>query len=177
MNNASTHLHDDKALHESLPWSLEGLINLKNVDANYFKTAIANRSAEEETVHDSDIPDPNMNIHEFSQEDLHRIIFHSQVANGTGEEYGSCHQAQPLNEFGKNDEGLCSCFPSVFLFGRAYKREPGELTYEQRFHLLNQFTSHAAQDQHLIGYLHDVQQRFQTIYGGPCTCQIQPEGS
>ena len=71
---------------------------------------------------------------------------------------------QPLNEFEKNDEGLCTCFPSVFLFGRAYKQEPGKLTYEQRFHLLNQFTCHAAQDWCLIGYLHDVQQRFQTIY-------------
>ena len=147
MNNASTHLHDDKALCETLLQSLEGLINLENVDVNYFKTAVANRSAEEETVHDSDIPDPNMNIHEFSQEDMHRIIFHSQVANGTGEEYGSCRQARPLNEFDKNDEGLCICFPSVFLFGRAYKQEPWKLTYEQRFHLLNQFTCHAAQDQ------------------------------
>ena len=61
--------------------SLEGLINLENVDANYSKTAIANRSAEEETVHDSDIPDPNMNIHEFSQEDVHRIIFTDGVPN------------------------------------------------------------------------------------------------
>ena len=126
MNNVSTHLHDNKvhdnkALCENLLWSLEGLINLENVDANYFKTAVANRSPGEETVHDSDIPDPNTNIHEFSQEDIHRIIFHSQVANGTGDEYGSCCQAQPLNECDKNDEGLCSCFPSVFLFGRAYK--------------------------------------------------------
>ena len=59
------------------------------VDAKYFKMAVANRSAGEETVHDSDIPDPNTNIHEFLQEDVHRIIFHSQVANGTSEEYGS----------------------------------------------------------------------------------------
>ena len=103
MNNASTHLHDSKALREAVLRSLEGSINLENVDANYFKIAVANRSAEEETVRDSDIPDPNMNIHEFSQEDIHRIIFHSQVANGTGEEYGSCCQAQPLNEFDKND--------------------------------------------------------------------------
>ena len=36
MNNASAHLHDDKALHETLLWSLEGLINLENVNANYF---------------------------------------------------------------------------------------------------------------------------------------------
>ena len=121
MNNALTHLHDNKALCETLLRPLEGLINLENVDDNYFRTAVANRSAGEETVHDSDIPDPNTNIHEFSQEDVHRIIFHRQVANGTGEEYGSCHQAQPLNEFEKNDEGLCSCFPSVFVFGRAYK--------------------------------------------------------
>ena len=127
--------------------------------------AVANRSAGEETAHDSDIPDPNTTIHEFSQEDVHRIIFHSQVAYGTSEEYGFCHQAQPLNKFEKNDEGLCSCFPSVFLFGRAYKQEPGKLTYEQRFYLLNQFTCHAAQDRRLIGYLHDVRQRFQTIYG------------
>ena len=121
MNNVSTHLHDKRALHETLLWSLEGLINLQNVNANYFKMAVANRSAGEETVHDSDIPDPNMNIHEFTQEDIHRIIFHSQVANGISEEYGSCCEVQPLNEFEKNDKGLCSCFSSVFLFGRAYK--------------------------------------------------------
>ena len=59
------------------------------VDAKYFKMAVANRSAGEETVHDSEIPYPNTNIHEFLQEDVHRIIFHSQVANGTSEEYGS----------------------------------------------------------------------------------------
>ena len=93
MNNVSTHLHDNKALCETLLWSLEGLINLENVDANYFKMAVVNRSAGEETVHDSDTPDPNTNIHEISQEDVHRIIFHIQVANGTSEEYGSCRTA------------------------------------------------------------------------------------
>ena len=31
--------------------------------------------------------------------------------------------------------------------------------------MLNKFTCHAAQDRCLIGYLHDVRQRFQTIYG------------
>ena len=115
MNNASTHLHDDKALSETLLWSLEGLINLENVDANYFKTAVTNRSAGEETVHDSDIPDPTMNIHEFSQEDVHRIIFHSQVANGTSEEYGSCCQAQPLNEFEKMKAFVAVSLLSFFL--------------------------------------------------------------
>ena len=73
--------------------------------------------------------------------------------------------AEPLSQFGKDDQLLGTCFPHIFLFGDAYHRPVGCLNQHERYHLLNQFTVAPAEDRRLMGLLFNVKQRREVIDG------------
>ena len=73
--------------------------------------------------------------------------------------------ADPLCQFGNDDQLLGTCFPHIFLFGDAYHRPVGCLNQDERYHLLNQFTVAPAEDRRLQGLLFNVKQRREVITG------------
>ncbi len=77
----------------------------------------------------------------------------------------SKREEYPINEFTLNDQILCMAFPITFLTGEVYKHRSGNLNMNQTLHLLYQFTNIPAQDRDLIGFLFDIKQRHDTIYG------------
>lgn len=71
----------------------------------------------------------------------------------------------PYCDFAKDDLGITTSFPHVFLLGKAYGRPAGRLGQEARFHLLNQFTNVPGTDRRLLGFLFDVKQRIAVMDG------------
>lgn len=79
---------------------------------------------------------------------------------------GSATRAElPMCDFSKDDEGITTCFPTVFLLGRAYGRPCGRLGNDALAHLLNQFTNIPGEDRRLQGFLYDVQTRIEVMDG------------
>jgi hypothetical protein len=78
---------------------------------------------------------------------------------------GVHRSANPVSELKKDDVVLTGAFPEVFLLGKAYGRPPGALSYEQRNHLLKQFTLIPARNRRLLGYLADATRRLEVIRG------------
>jgi hypothetical protein len=74
-------------------------------------------------------------------------------------------QEQPISEFDGKDELLVGAFPHVFLLGNAYGRKVGSISFEQRNHLLKQFTMVPCRSRRLLGYLADALRRFEVIKG------------
>jgi energy-coupling factor transporter ATP-binding protein EcfA2 len=77
----------------------------------------------------------------------------------------SCRSGDLLSEMTKDDYGLTTAFPTVFLMGKAYNRAAGNLSKKQLHHLLHQFTNVPARNKQLLCYLHDVKSRFEVING------------
>jgi len=73
--------------------------------------------------------------------------------------------ANPLCDFSNDDAGIATCFPHIFMLGKAYAKQPGRLTQVQRNHLLNQFTQVPATDRRLLGFLFDLLQRTRVFDG------------
>ena len=97
----------------------------------------------------------------FDHEDLARYLDQfpddSQFTTARGE--------MPMNDFRKDDKGLGTAFPHVFMLGFAYKRSPGSLSPMQRFHLLSQFHQTPSSDRRVLGHLFDVMQRARVLRG------------
>jgi hypothetical protein len=72
---------------------------------------------------------------------------------------------QVISEFTRDDYGLTTAFPTVFVLGRAYGKAAGSLSKRQLGHLLHQFTNAASDDKQLLAYLNDVRSRFDVIHG------------
>ena len=70
----------------------------------------------------------------------------------------------PINDFFEK-RLLERAFPVTFLLGRAYGTKGGVLSSPDLQHLLRQFTNIPATDMRLLGYLEDVQTRFETVEG------------
>jgi hypothetical protein len=77
----------------------------------------------------------------------------------------TAREERPLVDFERDDRGITTSFPQIFLLGRAYARAPGNLSSDQRFHLLNQFHMTPSRDRRLLGFLFDVRQRAQVMNG------------
>ena len=69
----------------------------------------------------------------------------------------------PLHDFASDDFGFCSCFSTVFMFGRACHKSVGKLNYAELEHLLGQFHRVPALERRLLGYVFDVQKRFRAM--------------
>ena len=80
-----------------------------------------------------------------------------------GLEVGSRRSADPMNEFDNTDELLAGAFPCIFSLGKAYNRRVGSLSYEQRNHMLKQFTLNPSRDRRLLGYISDAMKRLEVI--------------
>ena len=75
----------------------------------------------------------------------------------------SRRQMDPLNDFTKDDKGLATSFPHIFMLGKAYGTSIAGLSSAQRYHLLHQFHLVPAQDRRLLGFLVDVMQRMKVM--------------
>ena len=75
----------------------------------------------------------------------------------------SVRDTEPVSEFENNEFGLVGAFPDVFLLGRAYGRNCGMLSPDERRHMLLHFSCGAAVCRELICYLFDQLQRHTTI--------------
>jgi hypothetical protein len=79
--------------------------------------------------------------------------------------YHSRRDEEPLNEYTSSDFNLCCAFPHVFIKGNGYNHCIGNLGTKRMKHLLYQFTNIPAQDRDLLGYLHDIKQRHESVAG------------
>ncbi len=86
-----------------------------------------------------------------------------ETANGTWSIPKTARKADPWNEFEQGDQCLSAAFPTTFLFGKAYGRKGGGLTYKQRRHLLLQHGANAAENSELLFYMFDQLQRHEVL--------------
>ena len=89
-----------------------------------------------------------------------------EFVEGYPQQFGnvSSRETDPLNDFVKDDKGLSTSFPHIFMLGTAYGKAVADIGPDQRFHLLNQFSLVAAQDRRLLGFLFDVMQRLKVFH-------------
>ena len=71
-------------------------------------------------------------------------------------EMPSCERTnEKMNEFEEGDKCLTFAFPDVFMLGKAYNREKGSLTKNQRIHLMKHHTKVASRNHDLLAYIFD----------------------
>ena len=71
----------------------------------------------------------------------------------------------PLTDFSVDDFVISCSFPTVFMFGRAYHRSTGTLSFDQKNHVLKQYTAIPAKNRRLLFYLFDTIKRYKSICG------------
>jgi hypothetical protein len=123
--------------------------------------------ANSEVVGRSDITNTNNQqidgqTENISLDSILQDLFGHQKAN---EAISVSREEHPISEFDGKDELLVGAFPHVFLLGNAYKRQVGSISFEQRNHLLKQFTMVPCRSRRLLGYLADALRRFEVIKG------------
>ena len=69
----------------------------------------------------------------------------------------------PVSELNADDELLVGAFTYMFMLGKAYSHATGGLSFEERNHLLKQFTLVPGKDRCLLGYLADAMRRLAVI--------------
>lgn len=97
----------------------------------------------------------------FDKQDVHDFL--NQFPPSMN--FATAREEIPVSDFSRDDKGLSTSFPHVFMLGQAYSVQPGSLSVEKRKHLLNQFHLTPSKDRRLLGFLFDVQQRLQVING------------
>ena len=77
----------------------------------------------------------------------------------------SARSSEPFSDYDRNDKGLATSFPHVFMLGGAYNKAVGGLSRDDRIHLLGQFSLVPAKDRRLLGFLFNVMQRARVAAG------------
>ena len=72
---------------------------------------------------------------------------------------------KPLTDFSEDDFVISCCFPTVFMFGRVYHRSTGTFSFDQKNHLLKQYTAIPAKSRRLLFYLFDTIKRYKSVCG------------
>ena len=98
-----------------------------------------------------------MSINDFTTDDTD-IKQYVQSLGSKGNYFTSRLQ-DPLSDFQGGDVGMTTSFPDIFFLGTAYGKKLASLNNDDRYHLLNQFTLHAARDRRYLGFLFDTMQR------------------
>jgi len=98
---------------------------------------------------------------DFNESDIHAYLQRNPMSGM----HFTARGELPLDDFEKDDRNLSTSFPQVFMLGRAYSRQPGRLSSDQRTHLLNQFHMVPSKDRRLLGFLFDIRQRSQVMDG------------
>ena len=110
--------------------------------------------------------DDNLNQNEMVEGNDVDIFLTDLFGNNDTSNIINSHRSKnPANEFESNDKILVGAFLCVFSLGVAYKRSSGSLTYEERNHLLKQFSMVPSRCRRLMGYLDDVMKRHSVILG------------
>ena len=139
--------------------SPESLLNNKKVINSVIAEAACNMFLEDDNIE-------NSNQEQLTPENEADDILDTLLGNiHNSTSIRSNRSKNPTHEFDSTDELLVGSFPCVFPLGVAYKRCAGSLTYEERNHLLNQFTMILSYSRCLMGYLADVMKRFSVIQG------------
>ena len=111
------------------------------------------------SINEEKLKDESDDLFQHISEESENFVsqFPSQVNNI------SRREADPLCDFTRDDKGLATTFPYVFMLGRAYGTSISNLSAAQRLHLLHQFSLVPAQDRRLLGFLRDVMQRMKVM--------------
>jgi hypothetical protein len=106
-------------------------------------------------------PETTAVVQNLSLESILRDLFGTTKAKGVP----VSREEHPISEYDGKDELLVGAFPHVFLLGNAYNRQVGSISFEQRNHLLKQFTMVPCRSRRLLGYLADALRRYEVIKG------------
>ena len=128
-----------------------------------FRNTALRRLAEADSTMDSDqLPTAEtLDDFVFNQEDVDAYLNRFPPTM----DHTSARGEFPINDFDKTDKGISTSFPHIFMLGKAYGRCPGQLSVQQRRHLLTQFHMNPSKDRRLLGFLFDIHQRHEVFHG------------
>ena len=93
------------------------------------------------------------------------LSFASTPTTAPSEAFTATRSNAPLTDFSTDDFVISCCFPTVFMFGRVYHRSTGTFSFDQKNHLLKQYTAIPAKNRRLLFYLFDTIKRYKSICG------------
>ena len=145
--------------------------NILNAAKNAFDVALKNNTNEEvdidntnETEIEDACSDDETDVHKNTGGNSTKK--HSNSSTCSNKLQKSIRDADPINEFERNDHAITGSFPDIFLFGKLFNDEAqGHLTQEQCEHILLQFSNVASSSKDLLFFLFNQKQRFQNIKG------------
>ena len=103
-------------------------------EAHFYNTLEEAVEAEQEDVTDG--AEPIGTAAESHAPELDEVTAQSQTKR----------QEKPIDEFELGDFALAASFPHVFMRGTGYSKWAADLSLSERLHLLNQYSTSAAQD-------------------------------